>query len=348
MKKFRYPLLTRIVLLVVLIGVSGCSTVKKTTDPFKSKQRINLAPFVEQLTTLVGDIQFGLKQKQPIYIQPFIDTPEVSELKDQYNQFRKNTANILAYTARVITLAQSGLPQSEQVNLLVDFIYDLRPVVLPPAPVEFSMPEEQIDEILESTRQQETLLEALRTIQPIATEVSVFMRNSVDELDDMAEKAEESIRDRILARHQEVLSYLHVLKKRRAGTLSQLEGLNQYRFDVTETLDSVLQHDPELQAVISPETAPNFKDLNRMERILTDRLALLNEQFEYLKVPMEIYLKQEAELNERVENVKETLRKVKLSVIIWSRMHRMMASGITDPAKIDVFGLMKSAVDKAL
>jgi len=77
-------------------------------------------------------------------------------------------------------------------------------------------------------------------------------------------------------------------------------------------------------------------------------LALLNEQFEYLKMPMDIYLKQETKLNEMLENVKETLRKAKRSVIIWRRMHRMMASGITDPAKIDVFGLMKPVVDKAL
>ena len=348
MKKLSHTLPTVFFLLILSTTVIGCSAVKKTTEPFKSKQRVNLAPLVEQLTSLVGDMQFGLRQKEPVYIRPFIDTQEVKELKEQFILFRKNTANVLAYTARVITLAQSNKSQTERVEALVDFIYDLRPAIDPQTQVEFTMSDEQIQEILEKTREQETLLDALKTIQPIATEVEVFMRKSVDELDRMVERADQSIRDRILAQHQEEINYLWTIKSRRADTLTRLERLNEFRIGTNETLDHVLQQDPELQAVVQPETDTSFADLNRMERLLTDRLALLNEQYEYLQVPMDMFLKQDAELNHTVEKIKETLRRVKLSVLLWGRLHRMMSAGITDPAKIDIFGLMKSAVNKAI
>ena len=59
-------------------------------------------------------------------------------------------------------------------------------------------------------------------------------------------------------------------------------------------------------------------------------------------------MKQVAELNELVDLGNKVLRKTKLAIIVWGRVHRQMAAGVTDPAKIDVFGMLKKAADTAI
>jgi hypothetical protein len=73
----RIKLLAFIVSLLAL-NLTGCETLKNTSDtvaqPFTSKQRINLTPFAEQMIAMVGDLQFDLSIKQPIYIPHFSKT----------------------------------------------------------------------------------------------------------------------------------------------------------------------------------------------------------------------------------------------------------------------------------
>jgi hypothetical protein len=53
-------------------------------------------------------------------------------------------------------------------------------------------------------------------------------------------------------------------------------------------------------------------------------------------------------LNEFVELTDNAQRKAKLAILVWTRVHRMMAAGITDPATVDVFGMMNKVVGKVL
>lgn len=337
---------------VILLFFSACGVVKKTSetvsDPFKSKKRLNLSPFAEQLSSLIGDIQFGFKTKQPIYIERFLDIPEVVEYREMFKQFRFNASKLLAYSARVITLAQSDMTGPERANALADYINELRPLEKTPMNVKFTLTPEKSEEILNDVRKQENLLKAINVAQPLADEVGRFMRAYVDELDDVQEHVAELLQQRIKAEHKDVLDYLITLKYRQADTLNQLQELHQYRSGDVNAFDKVISGDPELTAIKKKDTAVTYQDLKRIEETLTDRLALLNSQFKHLSVELEYYYKQKNELNELNESSDKTLRKAKLAILVWSRVHRMMAAGVTDPATVDVFGMMKKAVDSAL
>ena len=58
---------------------------------------------------------------------------------------------------------------------------------------------------------------------------------------------------------------------------------------------------------------------------------------------IDLYRKQQAELEELVAAFNTALRQARVAVIAWSRAHQRLASGITDPAEIDIFGIAKKA-----
>ena len=51
---------------------------------------------------------------------------------------------------------------------------------------------------------------------------------------------------------------------------------------------------------------------------------------------IELYWKQQAELEELVASFNKALRQARVAIIAWSRAHQRLASGITDPAEIDI------------
>ena len=44
----------------------------------------------------------------------------------------------------------------------------------------------------------------------------------------------------------------------------------------------------------------------------------------------------------------EAIIKAQAAIFVWVRVHRKLAQGITDPAKINLMGLTKKAIDAAL
>lgn len=350
MKRFRFT--TCLLLALILFSFAGCSTIKKTsnkvTDPFVSKERINLEPFINQLISFIGDIQFGLQVNKPVYIAEYVKTEEVAEYREKFEQFRVNSGKIIAYSTRVIMLIRSDMPELEKVQDLADFIKDLRPFQTTPMEIAFGIAPEKIDEILENTRHQETLLNALKVVQPVVDEVERYMRASVDELYDAHERAGSSVQKNIQAAYTDVQDYLKVNKKLRSNTLGRLQYLSEYRLGERASVDLSWKGDPELSNIVSDKKNITYKHLNDMEAILTGRLALLNRQFEYISPAVDYYLKQKNELNQMVDHGNQTLRKSKMAIIMWGRFHRLMANGVKDPAKFDVFRLMTTAANKAL
>ena len=53
-------------LVIAVAAALGCSK-------FKSSQRVNLAPFAEDMIAIAGDIQYGLGQVHVVYVRDYAD-----------------------------------------------------------------------------------------------------------------------------------------------------------------------------------------------------------------------------------------------------------------------------------
>lgn len=80
-----------------------------------------------------------------------------------------------------------------------------------------------------------------------------------------------------------------------------------------------------------------------MEERLIFKLKVLHDIREQLSVDLDLYNKQVRELDEHTKIYNEALRKVRVVVIVWSKAHRKLAAGVTDPAKIDLVGMVVNA-----
>ncbi len=72
-------------------------------------------------------------------------------------------------------------------------------------------------------------------------------------------------------------------------------------------------------------------------------LGTVSDVRKQLAPDIELYWKQQAELEQLVASYNKALRQARVAIIAWSRAHQRLASGITDPAEIDIFGIAKKA-----
>ena len=332
-------------MILIMFFFMGCA--RTIAEPFESHKHANLAPFADQLIAMVGNIQFGMDTVQPVYLSHYHDIPEIAEYREMFHQFRINAGKILAYSSRVVTLSKSNLKDAEKAKDLADYVDKLRPLEQVPLDVKFSMTPEQVDQILDKVRKQETYTDALTAVLPLTDEVARFMREYVDELDEAGSRVAVAVRQGIVAEHKNLLVYRKVLIERQDKTMWRSQELYNYQSGDSKALERLLKEDPELQEIIKPGKTASYQDLKVIEKVLTGRLALINSQFKHISTQWDIYLKQEKELRDIVVSNDKALRRAKLAMIIWGRVNRQMAAGIVDPAKIDVFGLAEKAVSVA-
>ncbi len=160
---------TAILLAAPLLITFGCASMQQTTgqvtdewstqakQQITSTTRINMAPFREHLVKLVGDIQFGLSSARPVYTRPYLGGPEAKAWIENMAQFRRNLARIIAYSGRVVGLANSMLDGPKRARALADFVDVVRPLERGDSKIKFEHTQENVGKILANVRKQDSL-----------------------------------------------------------------------------------------------------------------------------------------------------------------------------------------------
>ena len=61
-----------------------------------------------------------------------------------------------------------------------------------------------------------------------------------------------------------------------------------------------------------------------------------------------LYRSQRRELNELLDASDRAIRHARATLLVWSRTHRALSHGVTDPARIDLSQLMEDLAKRAL
>ena len=337
-------------LVVATSMVVGCSQIRKTTDtatnPFQSKQKIDLEPFAEQLFVMVGDIQFGLNRARATHLMHYTSDTEIGNYRQLWKVMQENLGKILAYSGQVVSLSESRMDGREKAADLSRFIDKIRPLESAQLEVAFGMNEQDIRQQLLAIRHQENLLDALRAAQPLVDTTVEFMVKTIDKLKIVTDKVEAKIEGKINDAHSVPLAYQKTLLERQTAIISKLQLLDSYRKGDPNALRAMARADAELKTFIHAGKASTFEGRKELEKLLTHRLTVIDGQKDLLQKALEQYRAEKKELSELTEITNQSLQKAKLAVLLWGRMHRRMANGITEPGKLNPFSLMNKAVDK--
>jgi len=333
--------------LIAIILITATVTLLPGCSQFKSSRRMNLNPFAENMIALAGDIQYGLAQKEVVYLRNFMDIPEVDNLDIYLDKMRVVMRGSIAYSIEIVTLSNSTLSGPEQCVALADYLDNLlRPVLEAPSPpLHFTVA--QLDTILYNARRQKNILDALGTTQPIVNEIARTTAEIIEDANIAVDEAADAIRKTLLGNNKMLLKGIRTMREYQLHTVMSIEYISRYRRGEQEAFDTLLAMQPSLKEVISSTTRPTPKDMLAIE----DRLLYLLKNMHDIRTQMmpdlELYWKQQRELDELTKMYKSALRKSQVTMIAWSRAHQRLAAGITDPAKIDVLGLARKAAGAA-
>jgi len=327
---------------VFLLSVTtGCSY-------FKSSKRLNLAPFAEDMVAVAGDIQYGLGQTYAVYLRGYSVTPEAKILALRAMKVRSLIRGTISYALEVVALADSRKSGPERAFALGDKLDSLlRPVMAPPRPP-LNISEAQLDTILTDVRSQKTLIDGLNAAQPIINEVArvagEIFEDTKSSLDAAADATQKLITDNIAP----VLVEDAKLRELQLRGTASIDLLVRYRHGEAAALDTLVVWVPSLAEKVSIEDGLSPAEMSAIEDRLVFALRTISDVRTQLAPDIELFWKQQAELEEMVASFNTALRQARVAVIAWSRAHQRLASGITDPADIDIFGIAKKAAGNYL
>jgi len=355
---YRLAAILFVVPLLVTVGCAGMQqTTTQVTDEWStqakqqitSTTRLNMAPFAEHLVKLVGDIQFGLSGERPVYTRQYLDGQEVAAWVETMDEFKRNLARIIAYSGRVVSLANSRLDGPKRAKALADFVDVVRPLEKGDSEIKFKYSEEEIQAILNNVRQQENLLAALRTAQPLVREAAVFLRMRVDEMKSNRLKVEKELEDAIAADYEDVLKYSETLKRRQRHNFKMIGLLVKFHEEGDKSaLKIIAKEDKQLATMLSNTNMDKIKADEQMIQVITARLELIDKHKRFIAGDIEQFHKVFQELEVLVDASDAALQKAKIAVILWDKAHARLAAGETDPAKYDFMSVAKFAFDLIL
>jgi hypothetical protein len=326
---------------LVFSPIAGCSH-------FESHKHIDLKPFAEQMIEVAGNIQYGLAESQPIYIRDYRNGPAMKNLRVHTAKVRAVVRGTITYSIEMVTLGESSLSGPMRAAALADYIGHLmRPVVASPEP-KLHMTPARLDSTLADIRRQKTLLDALSAAQPIIDDVAYAASELFEDTKLALDAAMHEIRGKIDADNAGVKEANRQLKKMQIATALNVHYVREYRTGNRSALDTLLVREPSLREMIQSPDRITHKDLMAIEERLHYLLTSLRQSRDQLMPDLELYWKQEAEVNEIDATYNAALRTAHVAVIAWSRAHKRVAAGIVDPAEIDLIGMARRAAGDAV
>jgi hypothetical protein len=322
--------------------VSGCSM-------FSASRRVDITPFAENTINLVAEINYGMDANQAVYLRRYAGGEPVAEYSTHWEYFRPVLRNIGIYSLALVTLQRSNISGNEKAVQLADLLDRMFEDALVSGRSGYNLTPDQLRGVLADIRTQKTLLDALTAAQPIVDEVARFSGEYLDVIKASQDRTEAWLVQQVDKDFEAVLAFEERAKWAQNRFLGSLALLGDYRQGRDqEALTELVQTDAELGEIVPDPSRVQASDLQAIEDRLVYRLARTQELKEQIKFDLDTYRNMTVELDKLVQDANNNLRRTRLTIFVWAAAHRRLAAGITDPAKIDLMGVAKRALDIAV
>ncbi len=318
---------------ILAIGVaSGCTLFKSTT-------RLEIAPFSESTIAVTSDIRYGLWDVTSIYLRPYAGGPEQLQVRASGAEVRALVISVVTYSIDVVALGRSDLAPQTRAQRYGDLFLELATVPLDRGWPNYPYSREELEAIADSARGQEKMLDALAVAQPVVEVLVDVGAELIDSLDAHVIRAYDEILAGIEADHATELMFDRLAKDGQLRLLRETQLLSAYRAGDRAALDSLYIIFPESRELVRNDP-PTAADLLRVEDRITDRFVKLSNVLEQMRPRLELYYEKLRELEERNNAMAARLSRGRLALLAWSRGHQRLASGVTDPARLDVTSIL--------
>jgi len=334
-----FPLL--LIGLLVLSALNGCSK-------FQSKKRLHLAPFAEDMIALAGDVQYELGRHQPVYLQGYTDVPESREMEVLSFKIRAVMRGIIGYSIQVVTLGESELSGPDRCLALADYLDGLlRPVLKRPAP-DLIMTVADLDTIIADIKTREDILGGLKGAQPVIDEIARVSGELFDETAIAMERTRSAIQTRVDDDFRHIREADRQLREHQLRAVTDVSLFPLIRMGDQAAADTLAAHQPSLREILAPGRPLDEPTLKEAEQRLLFLMQTISELRRQLEPDLLTYRETRKELGIMYNVHTAALRQGRVAIIAWARAHDRLASGVTDPAEINVLGIARKAAGGVL
>jgi len=331
--------------------VIGCLSVSMLCgcSHFRSSRHIDMAPFAENTITLVSEIGYGLNHEHALYLRKYMQEAPLVDFAERWGHMRPILRGIAAYSLALVTVSKSNLKESEKLDQLAVFLDRMfRPVVNSPLH-EFPLSAAELDAILANIRAQKNFLDGLGAAQPIVDQVANYSGAYLDLIKLSQQEAEGYLMQRITEDNIDVMEFNEWLKEAQGRSFKSLNLLANYRKDLDERFIAEIRIvDPQLNEFLPKTNKLDAAQTKVVEDRLVFRLSELRQLKDQIAADLDNSRLMVQELDQLVIGASENLVRTRATIWVWSRAHSRLASGITDPAKIDMMGIAQRALKAAM
>jgi hypothetical protein len=330
-----------IVLALALLN-TGCSSMGKSMKTgFLGGESENLVPFAEETIARLGGGSYPLAQETAILIREFFDPPfdEITRLDQYLVNVDAITTSVMTYSVDLVTISEMNISARQKAERLADSFGPLRE----PAQTHLDISDEDFEAILDEVRNADDFLASLRAIQPLIDATAVYFGFLMSDIEKTLNGATIVIDGRIEQEFKSLTEFLQTMEERKQKALIGLKLIHDHRSGDGQALAQLRGGN-----IILDESLASA-DADELESYLVERITLMKELLDTIEPDIALYRATHLELDEQHQRVLTNVGVARLNFLTWARAHRMMASGVKDPAKwFDVRELPETLVGAAI
>lgn len=322
-----------IMLLTVMLVLTGCAK-------FLKQESENLTPFANQSISLVSSLNYGLSDNEILYlreIEEYIDEDKpFDRFKALENQVGNQLKALVAYSIQIVTISERDISENKKSNELADILIALNTIVREDEIIDNeNIKVDENKKILAQVRASEDYLASLRVLLPAINRFSAHAIKVLDELEIEKRKVVQHFDLAIDKKYGKAIAFEKELRLIRNSYYDTIVALSKYadtrdaKFIEQARAANVL---PVVDAIKGKKSLTS-KELLSLHKILTERMTMVNENYNQLKPDYDDYFTSHNELKKIVAAKDAGIKEARLTFIVWSRAYQKMALGKTDPAE---------------
>ena len=316
-----------------MLLVSACSK-------FLKHESENITPFSRQTILLVSALDYGLSDNEVLYLRQIREYIDADKPFERYlaleNQVGNQLKALVAYSVQMVTISEMPISENEKSNKLADILQSLSELVnRDQVIVKEKMSPEQMERIMSSVRASEDYLESLRLLLPEINKFSQHALLVVDELEKEKRKVALLLEHAIDKKYGDTIAFKKEIRRVRNNYYNIAIALSEYsRTRDAEYIRKMRDYGiPSIVDALGDKKNLSNKDIVDIHKIITQRMQVLNENYDYLRPDYEEYIAYHKELKKMVASKEKGIKEARLTFIVWSRAYQKMALGKSEPAE---------------
>ena len=316
-----------------MVALPGCSK-------FLKQESENLTPFANQTISLVSSLDYGLSDNEILYLRDIEEYIDEDNPFDRFEALENQVGNqlkaLVAYSIQIVTISEQDVTENKKSNELADILMALNTLIKEDEViVDKNVKADQNKKILEKVRASEDYLASLRILLPSINQFSAHAIIVLDELEIEKRKLVKHFDMAIDKKYGKAIAFEHELRLIRNSYYDTIIALSKY----ADTRDAKYIEEVRASNVlpvvdaIKGKKSLTTKEILNLHKILTGRLAMVNENYNQLKPDYDDYFTSHSELKKIVATKDTGIKEARLTFIVWSRAYQKMALGKSDPAE---------------